>query len=270
VRKLNSNKESFLYPHLPQHDDKHPHAGSPPKWEDLERIDGNQGGWNVGGLYVEKSTGEKWYVKFPDTDDHVRNEVLAAKLYRACKIHFPETWMIQAGHDGLAVASRWVHGLRRDQKGLPEGKYTEDVGEGMAVDAWLANWDQVGIGDAHPYGNMPIKDGRVVRIDPGGCLNYRGTGGRKGSLFTDHVTELKHYQSGENFKQTSVYGHVSKQQIADSILKVLKVTPSEIENLVKTHGPGTEEEKNRLIEKLKKRQSSLAQQYEEITGKKPS
>lgn len=264
-----SNEKSFLYPHLPQHDDHSPHAGAPPKWEDLERIDGNQGGFNDGGLYVEKSTGEKWYVKFPESDDHAKNEVLAAKLYRACKIKFPETWVIKDPQGDLAVASRWVEGLRRDPKGLPEGKYNECVGDGIAVDAWLANWDQVGIGDEHPFGNMPVKDGKVVRIDPGGSLLYRGTGGRKGSFFTDHVTELGHYQSGSNRKQTAVYGHVKPDQIAKSILRVLKLSHDHIEKLVNEHGPGNGFQKQDLIQKLKSRQASLAQQYENITGKKP-
>lgn len=268
IKNASEEKEaSFLYPHDPNHDDYDPHHGECPKWENLLKIGGNPGGFNDGGMYRDSKTGEDWYVKFPPHDDVAKNEALAAKLYRASKVRYPETWTIETPN-GLAVASRIVKGIKIDGDALSSGK-VKGVAEGFGADAWLANWDQVGIGDTK-YSNMQVRDGHVVRIDPGGALLYRGTGGPKGPYFDEEVSEVDKFRNGNNYYQTSVYQHVSDKEAADSILKVLRVTDDQIEDLVSKYGPGSDSTKKALIDKLKKRQESLSKHYKRLTGKEPS
>ena len=70
---------------------------------------GGQIGSNPGGLYQDPQ-GVRWYLKTPNSDDHVRNELLANRLYRLAGAEVAE--LALAMHDGrLAVASRVVKGL---------------------------------------------------------------------------------------------------------------------------------------------------------------
>ncbi|MBT7307772.1 MAG: WGR domain-containing protein, partial [Gammaproteobacteria bacterium] len=213
---------------------------------------GAQAGSNKGGFYEDHS-GTKHYVKTPKSEDHVKNEVLAAKLYQLAGIHVPEVSAVN--HDGKSsVASKVIDGVRTM---TPEGLAgLSGTADGFAVDAWLANHDAVGM--AHD--NLLSDNGKAVHIDVGGALLYRAQGGKKQG-FNGSVKELSSLRDAStNPQAASVFGHLTDEQIKQSAQKVVDLSHKDISDLVMTYGPGSIAVKNKLVKTLLDRRNNIAKQ----------
>ncbi len=221
------------------------------RFADLEQI-GPQGGSNAGGLYRQKATGEQWYVKTPASEDMARNEILANRLYKAAGIDVPEVVAIDVrGQPG--VASKIIPGLANDRKALASGRVA-GVYDGFAIDAWLANWDAVGLN----FDNMLIKDGRAWRIDAGGALRYRAQGGLKGAQWGPEVTELDTLRNASTNKQTaSVFSKMTQAQLQASAQKLKAMSDAEIKNIVRDFGPLDQRENAALVDTLIARKNDI-------------
>lgn len=209
-----------------------------------KKIKGQMGS-NPGGLYEDES-GIRWYVKFLSSKDRMMNELLANKLYELAGAHVPESKLVNIdGEEGLAS---------KYNPSLSQGYAEKLTGgrEGFAIDAWLANWDVVGL----DYDNMLIdEENKVHRIDPGGALDYRAQGGRKGPAFGDEVSELDTLRNPDmNETAHSVFGDMSNAEIRQSIDKVLAIPDNEIKRVVMKYGPSNKQE---LLKKLLARKKYL-------------
>lgn len=235
---------------------------------DLEKV-GGQSGSNEGGLYRNKKTGEKFYIKFPDTEANARNEVLAGKLYQQAGVeNVSKTHLIKLDNGKVGIASEYIESLKIDKAALLKGEVT-GVNEGFAADAWLANWDVAGLS----YDNLLVKDGIAYRIDAGGALEFRAMAGsgRKGALFGDTVGELKTLLDPKiNPQSAEVFKHLTKDQIVEGIKKINKITDAELYDSIKLYGSGTAEEKAALFEKMKARREFLNKTYPEAREIKES
>ena len=237
-----------------------------PKAQELLDIDaggfkqvGHQTGSNPGGLYEDKQ-GERYYVKTPKSEDRGRNEILAGKLYGLADIAIPE--LTPATRDGkFSVASKIVPGLSENAHKLRSGD-VPGVLEGIAVDAWLGNWDVVGL----EYDNLLVdEEGNGRRVDTGGALRYRAMGAPKGDAFGDEVTELDTFTDPDR-KSGSVFHHATPQQIVDSIDRVLDIPEDKIRELVDQWGPQGKE-RDKLFKTLLARRESLKKQREKYAEK---
>lgn len=229
-------------------------TGTPPDPALLTQI-GPQKGSNPGGLYQDATTGIKWYIKQPASADIARNEVLAAKLYELAGVDVPELHLIDLNGQP-AIASRIVDGLKKaDAAALARAAGTA---EGFATDAWLANWDVVGLG----YDNLLLDGGKVLRVDTGGALRYRAQGGLKGSAFGDTVAELQSLRDPSlNRQAQAVFGKLTDAQIEDSVVRVLKVQPAAIRQVVEKFGPADAAERAALVDRLIARRADLERRY---------
>jgi hypothetical protein len=214
---------------------------------------GGQKGSNEGGEFTDEH-GQKWYCKFPASEAHTKNELLAAKLYEAAGIEVPQLKLVtQNGKVG--IASKIIDGVKKDSSALAAG--APGVADGFAVDAWLANWDVVGMG----YDNMQLKpDGHAVRLDVGGALLYRAQGSPKGDKFGNTVGELKTLKDGSNGYSAHAFGKLTDAQIAESAKKVAAVSPEQIQKLVMEYGPGSHDAKLSLTAKLIARREDVLKQ----------
>lgn len=212
---------------------------------------GKQEGSNPGGFYVDDQ-GVEWYCKFPKTPDHARNEILASRLYKELGIRTPDMKLIK--QDGnIGVASKVIDGLVKDPDGLQAGTVPGAL-EGFAADAWLANWDSVGL----VYDNMLVDaDGHAVRLDPGGSLLFRAQGAPKGDAFGDKVLELSTLRSGKNPQATAVFSNVTNEQLAEGVSKIAALTDKRIRSIVQRYGPGSRKDRDALAARLIKRRDDL-------------
>ncbi|HWL71015.1 MAG TPA: hypothetical protein VNS22_21925 [Geminicoccus sp.] len=79
---------------------------------------------------------------------------------------------------------------------------TKHAHAGFAVDAWLANWGMIGLSND----NLQIgPDGKAVRVDVGGSLEYRPQGAKK--VFGHEVAELASLRDPKvNAQAAAVFG----------------------------------------------------------------
>lgn len=174
------------------------------------------------------SPGDSFYVKQPKSKMHVANEVLANDLYRLAGVNVPE---VTAGKDETVVASKMILKDQSIIDATPD-QLTE-AREDFAIDAWLGNWDVVGLG----YDNIVISDGKPARIDAGGALLYRAMGSPKGSLFGDKVNELDSMRDASiNPQSALVFGDASPADLVDGAKRVGAIHPNKIRQMVDDSG----------------------------------
>ncbi|WP_202969841.1 hypothetical protein, partial [Endozoicomonas atrinae] len=232
-----------------------------PQWSDLTKI-GNQKGSNPGGFYQDTTTGKKYYIKEPASEDIARNEVLAAKLYEAAGVDVPNVYLLQDGKQ-IRIASEIIDGLQQDAGQLTSGKL-QGIGDNFMVDAWLANWDVVGLS----YDNLLIKGSKAIHIDTGGALRYRAQGGLKGDAFGKKVLEIESLRdSAMNPQSAAVFASVTREDMIAGARKVLALDKQQINELVERIGPTTKRERTKLINILVARQQDIAKQYPEALQK---
>jgi len=222
---------------------------------------GPQAGSNPGGVFTDAS-GAKWYVKFPADTAQAHNEVLAGKLYHLVGVDAPELALVRR-EGKIGVASRMIDGLASDAHALTTGGIT-GIAEGFGADAWLANWDVVGLG----YDNLLIKNGRAWRVDTGGALAFRAQGGLKGAAFGDIVSELQTLRDVKiNPQAAAVFGHLTEPQIKASVARVLATNDDAIRRTVMQFSGGTLAERSALADKLMARKAFLAKLYPDVMPK---
>lgn len=200
----------------------------PTRLSELELVDGQNSciklGSNIGGLFKNQE-GEKYYVKVPLEDDHARVEVLATNLYSLTNIQALENNLIEIDVIpkecyGLwapmtyhvvkmkkrvtGIVTKWIEDIEDIE--VAEMKAVPDVRRGLAMDAWIGHYDNVGNYNEHNDNpvkalNMKRRHGRAFRIDFGGVFDYKAKGCKKSPcsqydiVFTDEsVPEWKAYQ----------------------------------------------------------------------------
>lgn len=249
---------------------------------------GEQKGSNPGGTYTSPN-GEAYYLKFPAQkqpnptaadiklgEEMAKNEVLAAKLYELAGVKVPELSLIKDKNGNLGIASKIEPTFQSAEN--PENKYGEPrkgvdwkklpgVQQGLAVDAWLCNWDAVGL--AHDnigtYKNPKTGKEEAFRLDTGGALIYRAQGELKGNAFGNDPSEIDTLQ-GKNPKVSNksaanIFGGAEDKEIKKGAQAIANIDNNKIKDLVMQYGPGTEQEKEQLVEKLLARKVALMQRY---------
>ena len=157
----------------------------------------------------------------------METEVLAGKLYELAGIPVADLQM-GTNNGEPVMLSRMI------QASMPgsDPAIQKKAREGFVVDAWLANWD------APLNDNIKVdNNGRPVRLDVGGSLDYRAQGAKKGSGgstgFGATVGEMTSMQknggnldftnmdSGELKKQTQKLGTVTDDQIRKTVSAIV-------------------------------------------------
>lgn len=191
-----------------------------------------------------------------------QNEVLAAKLYAAAGVDVPPVHLVDLGGGKLGVASEWLDGSGYNPQ---DAEQRQQAWAGFAADAWLANWDVAG----QSHDNLLLKDGKLHRIDLGGSLLFRASGGDKGAAFGSDATEWETLLDASKQKSgtaAQLFKGITAQAKLDSAAQVAAVSDEAIQALVQAHGPGTAAEKEALATKLILRKQSLVQRALETQG----
>lgn len=217
---------------------------------------GSQKGSNPGGLFQDTDTGAKWYVKWPGDAEMIRNEVLAAKLYELGGVDVPEVHVIQF-QGRTAIASRFVEGLGKGSGA--ELAAAAGAADGFAFDAWLANWDVVGLN----FDNLLLKGGKAYRIDVGGSLRYKATGTLKpGASFGATVGELDSMKNaGLNPQAAAVFGKIDPAKFEEGVKRLLAVDEAQIRAVVEAYGPANAATRAKLVETLLARRADIAKRF---------
>lgn len=232
-----------------------PPAGTPPNVDSLTLIGRKTKGATPGAFYQDTATGQRWLLKFPDSEDVARNEVLAGKLYELAGIEVPELHVVKF-QGRFALASRLIDDIQ--EVGADRLRATPSVLEGFGVDAWLANWDSIGLN----FDNTVLRGGRAIRIDVGGSLRYRATGGLKGADWRDEVLEIDTMRNRATAPQAArVFGSMTQAQLEAAVARVLRISDDDIRATVERYGPLDARERTKLADRLIARKRYLAARF---------
>lgn len=197
-------------------------------------------GGSTGATLVEDAKGGRFVLKKGASADHLREEVLADNLYRSLGAHVPEAKLYEADGGPVKLA-KFIEGQSLADylaKATPAQKdeISKRLGEHFFADAWLGNWDVVGLAKD----NVLIdKDGMPWRIDNGGSLRYRAMGSLKGNdwnAFPDELWTLR--DSTKNAQTADLFGRLRLVDIAPKLqsldIDALNVAmPNEVKAVLK-------------------------------------
>ena len=229
-------------------------------FDDFDQI-GPQGGSNVGALYQSKVDGQKFYIKAPDSEVQAKIEILSSKLYKMAGVRAAEVSPIKlkgtigrTNVDGrLGVASKIEDITDIDAKGIAA---LDDVQDGFAADAWLANWDVIGNGGPQALNIKRLADGSAFRIDTGATMRFRAQGGIK-AFPADKVNELETLRKTD-VAQEIVFGDIGDAKIVQGVARIVAINDDDIRRVVKeTMGDDADD----LAEVLIGRKNFLAKKY---------
>ena len=243
------------------------HDPAEKNWDSLlVQVSGPKGS-NQGGLFKDQQTGALHYVKWSGSDVRSRIEALAGNLYALAGAPAPNIRIIDFNGQ-TAVMSDWIDDAKAmtivDMKAHP------DVRENFVVDAWLANWDVIGLA----ADNIVLgPDGKAYRIDAGGSLLFRAQGAPKAfpPFVEEHQTLLN---QGKNPNSAAVFQGLTNEELLAGAAKVASVTDAQIDaavdamNLPKTSDDykDTEDLPQTLKWRLKKRRDHLVAEIKKMTG----
>jgi hypothetical protein len=179
-------------------------------------------------IMLTDQNGTKYYTKLKkstesiaEAQERMETEVLAGKLYELAGVPVADLQM-GTNNGEPVMLSRMI------QTRMPTTPGDKQAArDNFVVDAWLANWD------APLNDNIKIdNNGRAVRLDVGGSLDFRAQGQRKGSgstiKFGNSVGEMTTMQKRGNVDFTNMdRGELKKQA-----LKLGTVTDDQIRKTV--------------------------------------
>lgn len=202
------------------------------------------------------STGDEFFVKHHDNIDRTQNEALANWLYELAGVSVPDTYI---GEDMHLFASKIVSGENNFNtigNMLNDPDVMHQVRKDMIIDAWLGNWNVVGLGQE----NIIVADGVPYRIDAGGALLYRTNGSLKGSAFGKNVTENKTFKDANlNPSSAAVFGSITNEELFDGLDRLAALSPEQIHAVVEAvMGDGHPDLGNLLVA----RRANLLAQYD--------
>jgi hypothetical protein len=223
----------------------------------LNKIGPKPGGSVPGAMYQDAVSADKWIVKYVASEDVARNEVLAGKLYEAAGIKVPQLELVYGPEGEIWVASKYIDDAKSDVAALKSSKRLKDLYEGYAVDAWLADWDVIGL----DFDNILVQGNQAIRVDVGGSLNYRAQGTAKGLAFGDTVDEIDTLRNGTNKQAAAVFKDISEDEIRESVKRIAQIDDDTILQLVEKFGPRDRAENIALRAKLLARKANLIERY---------
>jgi hypothetical protein len=191
---------------------------------------GGAKGSNPGGTYAAPDG--DYYVKHSKSALHARNEALAARLYALAGVATTDPHLVTYGDSDqhLGTAAKIIEGEQNLGQNLKNPVLLQKVGEGFAADAWLGNWDVVGLGHDNV---ITTPHGTPVRVDLGGSLLFRAQGTPKGAAFGTSVTEWDSLRDAStNPQSASVFGWLDDKQLKQSASALQGVSDADIDGAV--------------------------------------
>jgi len=233
----------------------------------MRKVDGPKG--SNPGQWYEDDSGQRWFVKEAKSRDHADNEVAAGVIYEMFGVRTPQTRVLTI--DGKAhVVSRFVPDIQTKPESWWRSASKQataarrEAQEDFVLDAWLANWDAVGLN----YDNMLVDaSGHVWRIDTGGAMKYRARGDKKSSwdLINSVVDDLNNMRSASiNPSGHIVFDEITDAEVLKQIDRLLaRFDEAAVENRLVAAGVPPHETV-RLVHTLNERANALRRYREKI------
>lgn len=208
-------------------------------------------GTNMGGIAYDSKTDETLYVKKYFDSAQASCEFVANRLYALMEVPVLRGVLIKS-QDGFAYATPYNDRLK---KLLPDKR--KIITSYLLVAAYLKDYDIVGIGPENPFGNlMEDENGRVIIIDHGASLLFRGLTGRKSDSWTNEqnvetvdLMRDPNTQHGKFKRSADVFGDITDFDLVEQAANLInKITKTEIEIII--NNSGLEKDDREKVEKI--------------------
>lgn len=172
-------------------------------------------GGSTGAKLVQDQNGKLWVAKKGKSEGQLRAEQAASDVYAAAGIRVQAAKIYETENGPIRLAE-YLEGKTLDQYSPEEQKqFYPDIRKGFAVDAALANWDVVGMTNDNI---LITEDGKAVRIDVGGSLDYRAQGASKGDKWNENADEFESLRDPwVNGKSAAVFKGMTPKELEDSV-----------------------------------------------------
>lgn len=177
-------------------------------------------GSNPGGWYRDLSNDQRWYLKFYQEEDRTRMEHWADRCYQQAGLCVPQSSLFFCEEATLSFGSKEIQGS------LPIPIETlqrhPDVRAGFLMDVYLNNWDVIGeFLDNMLFGT----DGRIYRLDQGGCGPFRALRGMK--PFRLSVQQEVNDMRNPTFDAGKIFQDITKEEIEAQSRHLLQILTDE-------------------------------------------
>ncbi len=226
---------------------------------------GSASATDFNGVYQDKITGQRFYIKEPLVPEAARNEVLMAQMAREFGLNVPAIHLVKQ-NGRVFVVSEWVDGLRRP---IRHELLTQIDQEQLAllylVAALLGNLDIFSFG----YSNTQINaEGELIAIDWGEAGEFGppyGTQRKTRTYFGPVVHELDAMRIPEhpsmldhtpaNYSPntvkvcriaTDIFQHLTEETIQSAAFRLQQTDYTKITRLIDRLGPENPDERNAI------------------------
>ena len=161
-------------------------------------------GGSTGAKLVQDINGNQYVMKkgTNTSNGHVKSEYLANQLYDALGMRVPDYELYEDDNGEVTLLSKFIPMTR-----APKSSDYAEMSKGWIADCVLANWD------VYQNDNCLIdSSGRVIRVDNGGCLDYRAQGAKKN--FDDDI--VKTYKDMIHYNR-AVFNNLEDDDIISQI-----------------------------------------------------
>lgn len=159
----------------------------------LKATGGNAALPDLGEVFEDHLTGERWNLRFHQDDRQARSQVVANALYRRLGIEAPSSRVVALADGRTGVATPQFTGWSTSTLDQVAATHGEALAREMPADAFLGNWNVVGTdGRRLLVRANPIPGtSSVLRSNNDGVLAWRSTGSQKGAAWSKtDVTEM--------------------------------------------------------------------------------
>jgi 8-oxo-dGTP pyrophosphatase MutT (NUDIX family) len=199
-------------------------------------------GSNPGNWYTHKGSGDRYLIKESKSAEHAYSEVAANEVYHEASDSgllphtlAPNVTIVKADNAGgiHGVASHAVGNI--NPVNPDSNMHKQIMREGFGIDALTSNYDFAG--DWPSGSNLTLSDdgSKVIRIDQGGAMAFRGSGVAKpsfapGKAWTD-VESIRNGGQGQKF-----YGSMNDPTAAASLETAAKLDLNKVAERWKAAG----------------------------------
>lgn len=198
---------------------------------------GGQLGSNEGGTYEGKD-GLKRYVKHYKDPTQALQETIANKIYKDLGHDVPTTTLFDHG-GRKSIASELVDGKKLEESLREPGEVghakikAQAFLKGFMGDALTGNWDAAGLTMDNA---LVTPKGQVVRVDTGGSLLQRASGGKKPDHLLDKVTEWEGFFDHSVNKSYAALASMAGVKRAEDLGDQLHKDLAKIQKMEKRYG----------------------------------
>jgi hypothetical protein len=182
-------------------------------------------GSNEGGIFTDKKTGQRAYIKFPRDPEQAKVEVATDKLYQKMGIHTLGAELHKAG-DRLGVHTKWRDNVKTMGNPLHQSfseEHARQLATMLHAGVVTNNRDVVGL----EFDNI-LHDGKhYISADQGGSMHFRAMGGDK--PFDHEIPEV------ESFKNPRYTTGMLHHAITKHFPNVMRETAASVKHLSDTH-----------------------------------